>query len=207
MALSAAFSARSEPSGYWCGSLADAPRGGAFKEGALRGPASVQPRSLNANTQRQGGRCFGFKRYVFGSAPLCAQQTNTAAIVCTITIYQIQVNIWKSFGNHLENCTTNKHCNKLCPMDVAATSVRRSDRVHRFADSGQACPSRLSICPLFGCAGHSEPSDPSRPARTGHANKCSASRIRRGSRTHLAEASAHGGPMKDRLYRDGSLRW
>ena len=79
----AAFSARSEPSGYWCGSLADAPRGGAFKEGALRGPASVQPRSLNANTQRQGGRCFGFKRYVFGSAPLFAQQTNTAAIVYT----------------------------------------------------------------------------------------------------------------------------
>ena len=47
------------------------------------------------------------------------------------------------------------NCSKLCPMDVAVTSVRRSDRMHRFADSGQACPSRLSICPLFGCAGHS----------------------------------------------------
>ena len=47
------------------------------------------------------------------------------------------------------------NCSKLCPMDVAVTSVRRSDRMHRFADSDQACPSRLSICPLFGCAGHS----------------------------------------------------
>jgi hypothetical protein len=47
------------------------------------------------------------------------------------------------------------NCSKLCPMDVAVTSVRRSDRMHRFADSGQACPARLSTCPLFGCAGHS----------------------------------------------------
>ena len=99
------------------------------------------------------------------------------------------------------------NCSKLCPMDVAVTSVRRLGRLRRFADSGQACPCRLSICLLLGCAGHSWPSDPSRPARTGHANKCSASRIRRGSRTHLAEASALGGPRKDRLYRDGSLRW
>ena len=44
---------------------------------------------------------------------------------------------------------------ELCPMDIAVTSVRRSDRMHRFADSDQACPSRLSICHLFGCAGHS----------------------------------------------------
>ena len=99
------------------------------------------------------------------------------------------------------------NCSKLCPMDVAVTSVRRSDRLRRFTDSGQACPCRLSICLLLGCAGHSKPSDPSRPARTGHANKCGASRIRRRSRTHLAEASALGGPMKDRLYRDGLLRW
>jgi hypothetical protein len=35
---------------------------------------------------------------------------------------------------------------------------------------------------------------------TGHANKCSASRIRRRSRQHGAEASALGGPMKDRLW-------
>jgi hypothetical protein len=47
------------------------------------------------------------------------------------------------------------NCSKLCPMDVAVTGVRRSDRMQSFADSGQACPSRLSICPLFGCAGHS----------------------------------------------------
>ena len=51
--------------------------------------------------------------------------------------------------------TTNKQLQQTCPMDVAATSVRRSDRMHRFADSDQACPSRLSICHLFGCAGHS----------------------------------------------------
>ena len=70
-------------------------------------------------------------------------------IVCT-TNKQLQQTL-----SSIIVCTTNKHCNKLCPMDVAATSVRRSDRMHRFADSGQACPSRLSICPLFGCAGHS----------------------------------------------------
>ena len=34
-----------------------------------------------------------------------------------------------------------------------------------------------------------------------HANKCSASRIRRRSRQHPTEASALGGPMKDRLRR------
>ena len=55
-----------------------------------------------------GGQVLWIQKVRFGSAPLSAQQTNTAAIVCTITIYQIQVNIWKSFGNHLENCTTNK---------------------------------------------------------------------------------------------------
>ena len=37
----------------------------------------------------------------------------------------------------------------------------------------------------------------------GHASECSASRIRRRSRQHPTEASALGGPMKDRLYRDG----
>ncbi len=41
----------------------------------------------------------------------------------------------------------------------------------------------------------------------GNANKCSASRIRRRSRQHRAQTSALGGPMKDRLYRDGLLRW
>jgi hypothetical protein len=57
----------------------------------------------------------------------------------------------------LLHCSHNKqnNCSKLCPMDVAVTSVRRSDRMHRFADSDEACPSRLSICPLFGYAGHS----------------------------------------------------
>jgi len=38
-------------------------------------------------------------------------------------------------------------------------------------------------------------------SETGHANKSSASRIRRRSRQHLAEAPALGGPMKDRLRR------
>ena len=46
-----------------------------------------------------GGQVLWIQKVRFGSAPLFAQQTNTAAIVCTITIYQIQVNnIWKSFG-------------------------------------------------------------------------------------------------------------
>ena len=91
-------------------------------------------------------------------------------------------------------CTTNKQLQQTpsngrcsCPMNVAVTSVRRLDRLHRFADPGQACPCRLSICLLLGCAGHSWPSDPSRPARTGHANKCSASRIRRRGRQHRAK--------------------
>ena len=34
-----------------------------------------------------------------------------------------------------------------------------------------------------------------------HAGKCGALRIRRRSRTHLAESDALGGPMKDRLWR------
>ena len=38
-------------------------------------------------------------------------------------------------------------------------------------------------------------------SETGHANKSSASRIRRRSRQHLPEAPALGGPMKDRLRR------
>ena len=38
-------------------------------------------------------------------------------------------------------------------------------------------------------------------SETGRANKCGASRIRRRSRTHLAESDALGGPMKDRLWR------
>ena len=56
-------------------------------------------------------------------------------------------------------CTTNKHRNHCLhnkqtlqqtrPMDVAATSVRRSDRMHRFAKSGEVCPCRVSICPSF----------------------------------------------------------
>ena len=29
------------------------------------------------------------------------------------------------------------NCSKLCPMDVAVTNVRRSVRMHRFADSGR----------------------------------------------------------------------
>ncbi len=36
-------------------------------------------------------------------------------------------------------------------------------------------------------------------SQRGPAKKCSASRIRRGSRRHLAEAYALGAPMKDRL--------
>jgi hypothetical protein len=46
-----------------------------------------------------------------------------------------------------------------------------------------------------------------RVGQQGHANKCGAPRIRRRSRQHLAKAQALGGPMKDRLYRDGLLRW
>jgi hypothetical protein len=58
-------------------------------------------------------------------------------------------------------------------------------------------PCRLSILPLSKMrrallAVGSEP---------GHANKSSASRIRRRSRQHLAEASKLDGPMKDRLWR------
>ena len=58
-------------------------------------------------------------------------------------------------------------------------------------------PCRLSILPL---------SKMSRAllavgSERGHTNKSSASRIRRRSRQHLAEASELDGPMKDRLWR------
>ncbi len=79
---------------------------------------------------------------------------------------------------------------------TAATSVRCSDRLRSVADSGEARCAR-SIRPLLGCAGHFLPSDLRRPARS-----CGgALRIRRRTRTHLAESDALGGPMKDRPWR------
>jgi hypothetical protein len=58
--------------------------------------------------------------------------------------------------------------------------------------------------------GHLWPRSPAcrRGARRVHSRRSDPGlRAEGGSRTHLAEASALGGPMKDRLYRDGLLRW
>ena len=93
------------------------------------------------------------------------------------------------------------NCSKLCPMGVAVTSVRRSDRMHRFADSGR----RGYRFALFSDA-QGTPSLRIRVGQRGqgtsdYANKCSASRIRRRSRQHRAQASALRGPRNDRLQR------
>jgi hypothetical protein len=73
----------------------------------------------------------------------------------------------------------------------------------RMPNASQACPYTLSILPSF----RMRRALLAVGSETGHANKSSASRIRRRSRRHLAEASALDGPMKDRLDRDGLLRW
>ena len=148
-----------------------------------RGPASVQPRSLNANTQRQGGRCFGFKRYVLGRLhcvhnkqtpqPLFAQQTNTAT-------NSVQWTLQLLVSDARTECTGSL---------IRGRPARRGYRFALFSDA-QGTPS-LRI----------------RVGQRGHANKCGAPRIRRRSRQHYTEASALGGPMKNRLYRDGLLRW
>jgi hypothetical protein len=53
------------PSRLSTGATQKSPRSGAFKEGALRGPA--QPPSLHANTQRQGAMVFWIQKVRFGS--------------------------------------------------------------------------------------------------------------------------------------------
>ena len=157
------------------------PRSGAFKEGAqameccsegaLCGPG--RPQSLHANTHRQGTVVFGIHKVRSTRSlhrPACCLQSpavvESAADACLDPSIDKSLQCAPSlFAQQTNNC--NKLCppslfaqqtnnySKLCPMDVAVTSVRRSDRVHRFANLGQACPSRLSICPLFGCTGHS----------------------------------------------------
>ena len=50
---------------------------------------------------------------------------------------------------HCSHSKQTNNCSKLCPMDVAVTSVRRSDRMHSFADSDQACPFEAIDLPSF----------------------------------------------------------
>jgi hypothetical protein len=55
--------------------------------------------------------------------------------------------LWVPRGSAPLFAQQTNNCSKLCPMDVAATSVRRSDRMHRFAKSGEVCTCRVSIFP------------------------------------------------------------
>ena len=79
------------------------------------------------------------------------------------------------------------NCSKLCPMDVAVTSVRRSDRMHRFADSDQACPSRLSIYPFSDAQG--TPSLRIRVGQRGQGTRTSAARRRSAVATSASRGS------------------
>ena len=85
------------------------PQGRCFQGRGLARACQCSAPKLKRKHPAAGGQVLWIQKVRFGSVPLSAQQTNTATIVCTITIYQIQVNIWKSFGNHLEKCTTNKN--------------------------------------------------------------------------------------------------
>ena len=81
---------------------------------------------------------------------------------------------------------------------TAVTSVRRSDRL-----CSSLIRARLDVHgrfdPFSGVQGTSGLRI--RVGQRGHASECGAPRIRRRSHQHLAEASALGGPMKDRLRR------
>ena len=59
--------AQHAPSRCWSDSGAPEGRSGVFKEGALCGPA--QPRSLNANTQRQGAMAFWISTFWVQNVP------------------------------------------------------------------------------------------------------------------------------------------
>ena len=149
--------------------------GGAFKEGALRGPA--QPPSSHANTQRQGATCgvleskgtFWVQNVPFES------KTKTPR--------------FESYpGNRTKNRTSNRgaHAQECCTQCSTTCLSRRMPNA--------PCPYTLSILPSSKMrrallAVGSETGDRAREQV----------QIRRRSSQHLAEASALGGPMKDRL--------
>ena len=130
------------------------PRGGAFKEGALRGPA--QPPSSHANTQRQGATCGVLE----SKGTFWVQNVPFESKTKTPRFESYPGNRTKNRtsnrGAHAQECCT--QCSTTCPPDVCLTLLART---------------RYRFCPLLRCAGHSWPSD--QRQETGHANKCSAS--------------------------------
>ena len=130
--------------------LAENPRGGAFKEGALRGPA--QPPSLHANTQRQGPMVFWIQKVRSGSKTYLLNPKQKL----------------------LDSKATQGIEPKIEPVTEALT---RRNAVPNAAPpaSPDVCltllaRTRYRFCPLLRCAGHSWPSD--QRQETGHANKC-----------------------------------
>ena len=150
---------------------------GAFKEGALRGPA--QPPSSHANTQRQGAMVFWIQKVRFGSKTYLLNPKQK--LLDSKATQGIEPKI-EPVTEALTRRNAVPNAAPPASPDVCLTPLART---------------RYRFCPLLRCAGHSWPSD--QRQETGHANKCSAPRIRRRSSQHLAEASALGGPMKDRL--------
>ena len=129
------------------------PRSGAFKEGALRGPA--QPPSLHANTQRQGPMVVwiqkvrsGSKTYLLNPKQKLLDSKATQGIEPKIE----PVTEALTRRNAVPNAAP------PASPDVCLTPLART---------------RYRFCPLLRCAGHSWPSD--QRQETGHANKCSAS--------------------------------
>ena len=141
------------PSRLSTGATQKSPRSGAFKEGALRGPA--QPPSLHANTQRQGAMVFWIQKVRFGSKTYLLNPKQKL----------------------LDSKATQGIEPKIEPVTEALT---RRNAVPNAAPpaSPDVCltllaRTRYRFCPLLRCAGHSWPSD--QRQETGHANKCSAS--------------------------------
>ena len=108
------------PSRLSTGATQKSPRSGAFKEGALRGPA--QPPSLHANTQRQGAMVFMVQNVPFES------KTKTPR--------------FESYpGNRTKNRTSNRgaHAQECCTQCSTTCLSRRMPNA--------PCPYTLSILP------------------------------------------------------------
>ena len=121
--------------------------GGAFKEGALRGPA--QPPSSHANTQRQGATCGVLESkgtFWVQNVPFWVQNVPFESKTKTPRFESYPGNRTKNRssnrGANAQECCA--QCSTTCPPDVCLTLLARA---------------RYRFCPLLRCAGHSWPSD------------------------------------------------
>ena len=103
------------------------PRSGAFKEGALRGPA--QPPSLHANTQRQGPMVFWIQKVRSGSKTYLLNPK------------QKLLDSKATLGNRTKNRTSNRgaHAQECCTQCSTTCLSRRMPNA--------PCPYALSILP------------------------------------------------------------